>query len=99
MPRPARSESEGASPPGFHVKHGPLSFWPRQTVLNRLGVESRFPAETVEALKALGHDVVVGDPWSEGRLCACSRSRDRRGALVLRAAATPRFVQAYAVGR
>ena len=43
--------------------------------------------------------VVGGDPWSEGRLCVCSRTRDRHGALVLGAAATPRFMQAHAVGR
>jgi gamma-glutamyltranspeptidase/glutathione hydrolase len=90
---------EAIDAPSFHVKHYPTSFWPRQTVLNRLSVESRFPAATIEQLRAWGHDVQVGEAWSEGRLCACSRGRDRRGRLVLRAAASPRLVQGYAVGR
>lgn len=85
--------------PAFHVKHYPTSFWPRQTVLNRLHVEARFPAETVDALRSLGHDVVVGPEWSEGRLCAVGTSIDRHGQRVLRAAANPRFMQAYATGR
>ena len=90
---------EAIDAPGFHVKHGPMSFWPRPVVLNQLHVESRFPDETIAALRDLGHEVQVGEPWSEGRLCACSRSRDRSGALVFRAGATPRGAQAYAVGR
>jgi gamma-glutamyltranspeptidase/glutathione hydrolase len=90
---------EAIEAPSFHVKHYPSSFWPRQTTLNQLSVESRFPESTLEALRNLGHTVQVGEPWSEGRLCACSRVRDRRGELVLRAAANPRGMQGYAVGR
>ena len=62
-------------------------------------MESRFDAETIEQLRALGHQVVVGEPWSESRLSACSRVRDAQGRLVLRAAANPRGMQGYAVGR
>ena len=90
---------EAIDAPSFHVKHYPTSFWPRQTVLNKLSIESRFPPKTIEQLRSLGYDVQVGEPWSEGRLCACSRSRDRQGRLVLRAAASPRLMQGYAVGR
>ena len=90
---------EAIEAPSFHVKHYPSSFWPRQTILNHLNVESRFPERTLEALRGLGHNVQVGEPWSEGRLCACTRVRDRRGQLVLRAAANPRGMQGYAVGR
>ena len=85
--------------PAFHVKHYPASFWPRPVTLNKLSIESRFPAATIDALRGRGHDVQVGDAWSEGRLCACSRTRDRHGRLVLRAAASPRLMQGYAVGR
>jgi len=90
---------EAIDAPAFHVKHYPMSFWPRQTVLNKLSIESRFGAATIDELRERGHDVQVNEPWSEGRLCACSRSRDRRGRLVLRAAASPRLMQGYAVGR
>ena len=90
---------EAIDAPAWHVDHFPSSFWPRQTVLNRLSVESRFPAETLEALRAAGHELKVGEPWSEGRLSACSRERDAQGRLLLRAAANPRGMQGYAVGR
>ena len=75
------------------------SFWPRQTVLNTLQVESRLDPQEIAALRALGHHVNVGEPWSESRMCAASRSVDSRGRRVLRAAANPRGMQGYAVGR
>jgi gamma-glutamyltranspeptidase/glutathione hydrolase len=90
---------EAIDAPAFHVKHYPASFWPRPMSLNRLHIESRFPAETIAQLREWGHDVQIGDPWSEGRLSACSRVRDGSGRIVLRAAANPRGMQGYAVGR
>ncbi|SFC50063.1 gamma-glutamyltranspeptidase / glutathione hydrolase [Polaromonas sp. OV174] len=90
---------EAIDAPAWHINHFPSSFWPRETILNRLTVESRFEPAVIEALRAAGHDVRVGDPWSESRMSACSRSRDREGRLVLRAAANPRGMQGYAVGR
>ena len=90
---------EAIDAPSWHVKHFPGSLWPRQTTLNTLTLESRFDAETLAQLRALGHHVVVGEPWSESRLSACCRVRDAQGRLVLRAAANPRGMQGYAVGR
>jgi gamma-glutamyltranspeptidase/glutathione hydrolase len=90
---------EAIDAPAWHVKHAPSSFWPRQTVLNTLTLESRFGAETEERLRAMGHGVHVGDAWSESRMSACSREHDAQGRLVLRAAANPRGMQGYAVGR
>jgi len=85
--------------PSWHINHFPASFWPRATVLNRITLESRFPAQTIEALRSRGHEVVVGEPWSEGRLTACARERDANGRWILKAAANPRGMQGYAVGR
>ena len=90
---------EAIDAPAWHVDHFPSSFWPRQTTMNRLTAESRFDAETIDALRAAGHDVRLGEPWSESRLSACSQERDASGRLVLRAAANPRGMQGYAVGR
>jgi gamma-glutamyltranspeptidase/glutathione hydrolase len=90
---------EAIDAPAWHVDHFPASFWPRSTKLNRLSVESRLPDATVAALRAAGHEVVVGAAWSEGRISACSREHDAAGRLVLRAAANPRGMQGYAVGR
>ncbi|SOY92537.1 Gamma-glutamyltransferase [Cupriavidus taiwanensis] len=90
---------EAIDAPAWHVDHFPASFWPRQTVLNRISIESRFPDSTLAALRERGHDVRVGEPWSEGRMSACSRQFDARGRLVLRAGANPRGMQGYAAGR
>lgn len=90
---------EAIDAPSWHIDHFPGSFWPRQTVLNRITVESRFPEATLAALRDRGHEVRVGEPWSEGRMSACSRERDGSGRMVLRAGANPRGMQGYAAGR
>ena len=90
---------EAIDAPAWHVDHFPASFWPRQTTLNRLTLESRFAPVEIDALHGMGHEVVVGDAWSESRMSACTRERDRQGRLLLRAAANPRGMQGYAVGR
>lgn len=84
--------------PAFHSEHWPSSFYPRPSKPGHLGLEGRFPAATVEALKARGHKVAVGDDWSEGRLCACG-IEDAEDGRVLKAGANPRGMQGYAVGR
>jgi gamma-glutamyltranspeptidase/glutathione hydrolase len=48
----------------------------------------------VETLRRRGHLVEVGGEWSEGRLVAAARDGP-----ILRAAANPRGMQAYAAGR
>jgi gamma-glutamyltranspeptidase/glutathione hydrolase len=52
------------------------------------------PESTIAELRRRGHIVEVGPAWSEGRLVAAARDRDR-----LKAAANPRGMQAYAAGR
>ncbi|MEQ9334499.1 gamma-glutamyltransferase family protein [Thalassobaculum sp.] len=80
--------------PAFHSEHFPSSFWPRGRTPGRVVVEGRFPQGTVEALARRGHDVQVGEDWSEGRLTAAAKDGD-----MLKAAANPRGMQGYAVGR
>ncbi len=90
---------EAIDAPAWHVDHFPASFWPRSTTVNKVTVEGRMAPETVAALRGRGHEVVVGEPWSEGRLSACARERDASGRWILKAAANPRRMQGYAVGR
>lgn len=85
---------EAIDAPTFQTAHLVNSFYPRNLSLGKLSVESRLPRQTLEALQAKGHDVVVSGAWSLGRVCAIGMS----GGL-LRGAATPRQMQAYAVGR
>ncbi|OWT80495.1 MULTISPECIES: gamma-glutamyltransferase family protein [unclassified Achromobacter] len=90
---------EAIDAPSWHVDHFPGSFWPRSTTLNRITVEGRMPAATLEGLRAAGHEVKVGADWSEGRISACTREPEAGGGLQLRAGANPRGMQSYAVGR
>ncbi|MEV0844807.1 gamma-glutamyltransferase [Streptomyces sp. NPDC049954] len=82
--------------PNWHTDAFPGSFYPRAMTPGSLTVEERMDEETVAELRRLGHEVTVGEPWSEGRLCAVARD-PRTG--VLSAAANPRGMQGYAVGR
>jgi len=80
--------------PLFTSRHFPQSFYPHTIEPNRLLVEERFGEVTIAALQHRGHDVLVQGPWSLGRVCAAGR----KDGMVI-AAATPRLMQAYAVGR
>ncbi|MGE5792619.1 MAG: gamma-glutamyltransferase, partial [Bacteroidota bacterium] len=84
--------------PAWHINHFVSSFWPRKLERNLITLEGRFDPGVAEALRRRGHRVVVGEPWSEGRLSASSREV-RAGGPYLRAAANPRGMQGYAAGR
>ncbi len=80
--------------PAFHSAHFPSSFYPRDAHPGRLDVESRVGDEAVAALRRRGHEVQVQAPWSLGRISAVA---SRNG--MLYAAANPRGMQGYAIGR
>jgi gamma-glutamyltranspeptidase/glutathione hydrolase len=80
--------------PSFHSAHMPSSFYPRQAQPRVLDIESRAGAPVIEELRRRGHLVNVRPAWSLGRVSAVAR---RNG--VLYAAANPRGMQGYAVGR
>ncbi|MYT71627.1 MULTISPECIES: gamma-glutamyltransferase [unclassified Streptomyces] len=82
--------------PNWHNDSFPGSFFPRGMRPGSVTVESRMAEDVIAELRRRGHDVTVGDAWSEGRLCAVARD-PRTG--VLLAAANPRGMQGYAVGR
>jgi len=84
--------------PAFHNEHMPSSFYPRAAHPGIVALEARFPETTREALARRGHRLKVGEPWSEGRLSGCAREETPEGR-VLKAAANPRGMQGYAVGR
>ncbi|MFE1248578.1 gamma-glutamyltransferase family protein [Streptomyces sp. NPDC058741] len=82
--------------PNWHNDSFPGSFFPRGMRPGSITVEARTDPEVVAGLRRRGHDVTVGAAWSEGRLCAVARDP---GTGVLSAAANPRGMQGYAVGR
>jgi gamma-glutamyltranspeptidase/glutathione hydrolase len=81
--------------PSFHTNHLIGSFHPRPFEPRVVEIESRFDPAAIEELRRRGHDVHVADPWSLGRVSAVARESDG----VLKAAANPRGMQGYAVGR
>ena len=85
---------ESIDAPSFHNEHHPSSFYPRQASPGRLVIEGRFSENTQNDLKNRGHDLEVAGDWSEGRMCAVATDGG-----ILKAAANPRGMQGYAVGR
>ncbi len=82
--------------PMWHTTSLPSSFYPRDMDPGGLIVESRLEEGVIGELAARGHHVTVSDPWSLGRMCVVRRDPESGQ---LSAAANPRGMQGYAVGR
>jgi gamma-glutamyltranspeptidase/glutathione hydrolase len=80
--------------PQWQNMHFLSSFWPRSIDTGVLQLEDRFAAATIDALKERGHRASAADGWSFGRISAVSKADG-----IIRAAANPRHMQGYAVGR
>ncbi|MCW2946844.1 MAG: gamma-glutamyltransferase [Actinoallomurus sp.] len=90
---------EAIDAPMFHSAHFPSSFFPRGARPGVLLIEERAGSALVAELRHRGHEVEPQAPWSLGRLSAVARDAGFPGNGFLRAAANPRGVQGYAVGR
>lgn len=88
------SMQQAIEAPNYHCVHYPSSFYPRELILGRISVENRVAASVVKDLRERGHEVVLEQPWAMGRVCMVARDGD-----LVRAAASPRQVQAYAIAR
>jgi len=84
-----------AEEPTFHSSHAPASFFPRSAAPAVAHAEARIPSSTIEELRSRGHEVLVEDDWSLGRLTAVGTTDD--GWLI--AASNPRGLHSYAAGR
>jgi gamma-glutamyltranspeptidase/glutathione hydrolase len=62
--------------------------------VRHVAVEDRVGRDAIDGLRGRGHDVEVLPSWSLGRVSAAGREGG-----VLKAAANPRTMQGYAVGR
>jgi gamma-glutamyltranspeptidase/glutathione hydrolase len=80
--------------PEFHTAHFPLSFYPRSSNPGSVFLEGRFAGETIDELRRRGHVITVEGDWAIGRCTAASRDGG-----ILKAAASPRHMQGYAIGR
>jgi gamma-glutamyltranspeptidase / glutathione hydrolase len=81
--------------PLFHSTHFPSSFFPRSREPGGVTIERNIGSNVLKSLRERGHKVTEAPEWSVGRLTAARRDPDG----LLHAAATPRLMQAYAVGR
>lgn len=87
---------EAINAPLFHTGHFQASFDPRAACPpGHLMIEPAFGEPVIQDLRGRGHQVEVAVPWTVGRLTAACRTPDG----LLKAAATPRLMKAYAVGR
>ena len=80
------SPQQAAESPRFQTEHFYSSFANHEFIAGKLNLEDRIPAATIEALRALGHQVNVTGPWSN----ASSPTVIRIGEGVLEGAADPR---------
>ena len=87
---------EAIDAPMWQTDHFPRSFYPHQSSPGSLLLEERFDPGVARELERRGHRVTLTGPWSQGRISAVGRDVER-GVLV--AAANPRGMQGYAIGR
>jgi gamma-glutamyltranspeptidase/glutathione hydrolase len=80
--------------PDFHTDHFPSSFHPRQFEPRSLTIEGRYGREVLDDLRDRGHEVLEAPDWALGRVSAVAREDG-----MLKAGASPRGMQGYAVGR
>ena len=90
----AQNLQQAADAPTFNTSHFPGSFYPKRAALRSLELENRFSDDTIAELRNKGHDVSIGEEWSQGRMCVVARDGD-----LIKAAATARNTQGYAFGR
>ncbi|UFU08477.1 gamma-glutamyltransferase family protein [Ruania halotolerans] len=81
--------------PSWHSTHWPSSFAPRVAQPRGMRAESRLGEDVLADLRRRGHEVEDAGAWSLGRISASGIRPDG----MLHAAANPRGMQGYAVGR
>jgi gamma-glutamyltranspeptidase/glutathione hydrolase len=54
--------------PTFHSSHFPASFYPHSAQPGALNLERGIAEEAVESLRGKGHEVLLDDEWSHGRV-------------------------------
>jgi gamma-glutamyltranspeptidase/glutathione hydrolase len=86
---------EAVDAPTVHSAHCPSSFYPRDAFPARVYAENRIDAGVLDELRKRGHEVILSEGYSHGRVMAVKLNR-KRG--VLSAAASPKGINEYAIG-
>jgi gamma-glutamyltranspeptidase/glutathione hydrolase len=82
--------------PTFYSEHFPSSFYPREAHPRRISAEDRIPSEVIAELRRRGHEVVLKDGWSHGRVLGIMR--DEEHGVILGGASAKGSHVAYALG-
>jgi gamma-glutamyltranspeptidase/glutathione hydrolase len=82
--------------PMFHTDSFYRSFLGHYWYSGRIAVEENLGSDPIAALDRRGHDVRLQPAWQLGRVCAVGQNRATG---LIRAAANPRGLQGYAMGR
>jgi gamma-glutamyltranspeptidase/glutathione hydrolase len=86
---------EAIDAPSFFTQHSPASFYPHEWRPGHLAIESGFSRLALKELDRRGHDLEIYPKWGHYNSVTMA-TRDGRQ---LRAAASPRRMQCYAIGR
>lgn len=86
---------EAVDAPSFFTDHAPCSFYPREWVPGHLAIEDTFPRATLAELDRRGHRLDICGRWGHYN----SMTMASRLGKMLKAAASPRRMQCYAIGR
>ena len=86
---------EALDSPSFHSVHFPSSFYPRNSYPKRLIAESNISGKTIEDLKQRGHEVLLTDAWSNGKVMAIHYDK-KTG--TISGAVSPKGNIGYAIG-
>src|SRR5262249_55510621 len=81
--------------PSFYTGHVVSSFYPHEWDPGHLSLESDFPASTLAELHRRGHRLAIVGRWEQFNSMTMTSCADR----MLRAGASPRRMQSYAIGR
>ena len=86
---------EAVDAPSFYTDHLPSSFYPREWDQGHLAVEAHFPRATLAELDRRGHKLSIYEQWGHYNSMTMATKRGKE----LRASASPRRQQCYAIGR
>jgi gamma-glutamyltranspeptidase/glutathione hydrolase len=86
---------EALDAPTLYSVHFPSSFYPRRAYPGRVVAESRLAPEVLLELGRRGHEVVVTDAWSNGKVMGIRYDKERG---VIFGAASPKGNIGYAIG-
>ena len=95
---PSHDVQAAIEAPRFTSSNFPNSFWPHTYLPGRLNVESRIEGETVEELRARGHDVEVRSDWEPMSMASLSAIVVDHEHGTMTGGADPRR-DTYAIGR